>query len=572
MPHLFEVRFLDCFLGGPEPPLHDPFLTSSAAQCGGAVSGTCYNGGRCYTCQVYAGIGFIYCCSCPGGFSGSYCENDLNTCRSSPCQNGGTCINGVNGFTCTCLREYIGLFCESADPNLSCQPGYYKGPSGTCSQCSAGTYSLGIACISCQQGTFSNVSGATTPTNCQLCGNNSYSATAGSTSCSPCSGSCAAGSMMSSPCSPIREPPDLIIVDESGHQYEPTNPPVVPGLLFVWAFLGFVGCSVIVTILFRKWLGEGISAASVVLKTPFSAVRVIHSSDTLSEVPSLIRGTIGLWVIAGVIVITAYQVEVFLFQGRAEISSVQPGIVFSNGAPISSANTSFFVSLVLFQTPVTCNSSQYALSFFGSNIQSTGTISGPPTSCVVDSTIPSLNLTYTFSAPITFGGDSAVVFKAVSNSGSPIFSHGVSYEVQVNSYNKRNVSMTETLTNDAIFSLVGDTTVVVSAIPTEYLYETEVRSIGYTYAHFSSVVDTVTVPASDTVLVTFSLLDPGYLYQIRNIQAISYITFFSGIVALGAGVITAGSLLANIFSTLHHRWRVYRRDSKPSTEHSVPLL
>ena len=33
---------------------------------------------------------------------GTDCQVDLNTCRSSPCHNGGTCINGDNGFTCAC--------------------------------------------------------------------------------------------------------------------------------------------------------------------------------------------------------------------------------------------------------------------------------------------------------------------------------------------------------------------------------------------------------------------------------------------------------------------------------------
>ena len=36
-----------------------------------------------------------------------------NNCQSSPCQHGGTCINGINVFQCSCTCNYAGVFCES---------------------------------------------------------------------------------------------------------------------------------------------------------------------------------------------------------------------------------------------------------------------------------------------------------------------------------------------------------------------------------------------------------------------------------------------------------------------------
>jgi len=33
---------------------------------------------------------------------GSICQLDVNRCRSSPCQNGGICVNALGTFTCTC--------------------------------------------------------------------------------------------------------------------------------------------------------------------------------------------------------------------------------------------------------------------------------------------------------------------------------------------------------------------------------------------------------------------------------------------------------------------------------------
>ena len=37
---------------------------------------------------------------------------DIDECDSNPCVNNGTCIDGVNGFTCNCTREFGGDRCE----------------------------------------------------------------------------------------------------------------------------------------------------------------------------------------------------------------------------------------------------------------------------------------------------------------------------------------------------------------------------------------------------------------------------------------------------------------------------
>ena len=40
---------------------------------------------------------------------------DINECDSSPCQNGGTCNDGINSYTCTCVPGYTGGNCEIGD-------------------------------------------------------------------------------------------------------------------------------------------------------------------------------------------------------------------------------------------------------------------------------------------------------------------------------------------------------------------------------------------------------------------------------------------------------------------------
>jgi hypothetical protein len=38
--------------------------------------------------------------------------SDINECVSSPCQNGGTCNDLVNGYRCTCPAFFTGVYCE----------------------------------------------------------------------------------------------------------------------------------------------------------------------------------------------------------------------------------------------------------------------------------------------------------------------------------------------------------------------------------------------------------------------------------------------------------------------------
>jgi hypothetical protein len=46
-------------------------------------------------------------CRCHPGYRGKYCEEDMNECamgpnKTSPCQNGGSCTDGINNYVCNC--------------------------------------------------------------------------------------------------------------------------------------------------------------------------------------------------------------------------------------------------------------------------------------------------------------------------------------------------------------------------------------------------------------------------------------------------------------------------------------
>lgn len=82
---------------------------------------SCLNNGTCVD-----GINRFFC-RCRHGFSGQFCQFELNECDSQPCKNGGTCIDGLGTFRCTCPMMYNGKTCEvrTVCPVLEREHTYY---------------------------------------------------------------------------------------------------------------------------------------------------------------------------------------------------------------------------------------------------------------------------------------------------------------------------------------------------------------------------------------------------------------------------------------------------------------
>ena len=52
-----------------------------------------------------------YTCDCAEGFSGDYCDVNVDDCVGNPCGNG-SCVDDVATFHCSCDDGFYGDLCE----------------------------------------------------------------------------------------------------------------------------------------------------------------------------------------------------------------------------------------------------------------------------------------------------------------------------------------------------------------------------------------------------------------------------------------------------------------------------
>ena len=69
------------------------------------ASSPCANGGKCID-QIGS-----FKCECPRGYFDARCLSDVDECASNPCLNGGSCEDGVNQFICHCPPGFGGIYC-----------------------------------------------------------------------------------------------------------------------------------------------------------------------------------------------------------------------------------------------------------------------------------------------------------------------------------------------------------------------------------------------------------------------------------------------------------------------------
>lgn len=68
------------------------------------VESVCKNAGRCKN------VGNSHKCECQPGYTGSYCEDMVDECKSNPCRNGATCKDYQGTYEC--IVSQFSAVCE----------------------------------------------------------------------------------------------------------------------------------------------------------------------------------------------------------------------------------------------------------------------------------------------------------------------------------------------------------------------------------------------------------------------------------------------------------------------------
>lgn len=89
-------------------------------------SSPCENDGSCILDDSILINGFY--CKCEEGFGGQLCESDTNECSSNPCLNGGTCSTpDFNMYECACPDGTSGTNCEIDEDECASEPCFNGG-------------------------------------------------------------------------------------------------------------------------------------------------------------------------------------------------------------------------------------------------------------------------------------------------------------------------------------------------------------------------------------------------------------------------------------------------------------
>jgi hypothetical protein len=88
----------------------------------GCVSSPCENSGVCEE-----NFNKTFSCSCSAGFTGEFCEMNIDDCENHQCKNGASCIDLTSEYRCECMSGFDGVLCDNVVNSCFSQPCFHGG-------------------------------------------------------------------------------------------------------------------------------------------------------------------------------------------------------------------------------------------------------------------------------------------------------------------------------------------------------------------------------------------------------------------------------------------------------------
>jgi hypothetical protein len=218
-------------------------------------------------------------------------------------------------------------------------------------------------------------------------------------------------------------------------------------------------------------------------------------------------------------------------------------------------------------SPITCDSTHFIVS---------ATLGATQLSAPVCST-NGANTTFTFATspnqPLPLTGTETVdmTLTIVAAAANVIFTPILQYAISGLVYDKSITTINETIVGSSSTLITGTTNVAIAAVAAEQIdINNYVLATGYTFSYISTTPTVASAPSTILQLV-FTIDVPAYYVQVRQVQNISGLSFVSGILAIGGGVLAGGTLFAFFWSYIAHHWFKYREDDENTTKSTTEL-